>query len=151
MPKPVNSLATSHAKDGCAISCSRTSLSVRTHRDRAPFYEPVHAGPRAAERITARRTELDELEEKLAKHLAEVRAERAELTVAERVPGRMSAPVMARQVGDALGNRRQRAGQAGAAAGEAGQTRRSRPATQTTRRPVHHPPVTWACSSAARA
>ncbi|MEU2577479.1 hypothetical protein ACIP3B_33720 [Streptomyces anulatus] len=41
--------------------------------------------PELLERITARRAELDELEERLAKQLAEVRAERDELAVAERV------------------------------------------------------------------
>lgn len=41
--------------------------------------------PELLERITARRAELDELEERLAKELAEVRAERDELAVAERV------------------------------------------------------------------
>ncbi|WP_308314243.1 hypothetical protein [Streptomyces sp. GbtcB7] len=41
-------------------------------------------------RITARRAELDELEEQLAKQLAEVRAERDELAVAERVFERVS-------------------------------------------------------------
>lgn len=42
------------------------------------------------ERITARRAELDGLEEHLAKQLAKVRAERDELTVAERVLERVS-------------------------------------------------------------
>nr|QIY76597.1 hypothetical protein HEP84_00645 [Streptomyces sp. RLB1-33] len=42
------------------------------------------------ERITARRAELDELEEQLAKQLAEVRAERDELAAAERVLERVS-------------------------------------------------------------
>ncbi|AZM93975.1 hypothetical protein D1J60_36060 (plasmid) [Streptomyces sp. W1SF4] len=42
------------------------------------------------ERITARRAELDELEELLAKQLAEVRVERDELAVAERVLERVS-------------------------------------------------------------
>ncbi|MFJ1930868.1 MULTISPECIES: hypothetical protein [unclassified Streptomyces] len=46
--------------------------------------------PELLERITARRAELDELEEELAKQLAEVRAERDELAVAERVLERMS-------------------------------------------------------------
>ncbi|MDG9702571.1 hypothetical protein [Streptomyces sp. DH37] len=46
--------------------------------------------PEPLERITARRAELDELEEQLAKQLAEVRAERDELAVAERVLERMS-------------------------------------------------------------
>ncbi len=41
------------------------------------------------ERITARRAELDELEEQPAKQLSEVRAERDELAVAERVLRRM--------------------------------------------------------------
>ncbi|MET7854953.1 hypothetical protein ABZT48_43980 [Streptomyces avermitilis] len=45
--------------------------------------------PELLERITARRAELDELEEQLAKQLAEVRAERDELAVAERVLERM--------------------------------------------------------------
>ncbi|MFE0801333.1 hypothetical protein [Streptomyces sp. NPDC058812] len=43
--------------------------------------------PELLERITARRAELDELEEKLARQLVEVRAERDELAVAERVFG----------------------------------------------------------------
>ncbi|QHA09330.1 hypothetical protein GQF42_00455 [Streptomyces broussonetiae] len=42
------------------------------------------------ERITARCAELDEIEEQLAKQLAEVRAERDELAVAERVLERVS-------------------------------------------------------------
>lgn len=46
--------------------------------------------PELLERITARRAELDELEERLAKQLAEVRAERDELAVAERVLERMT-------------------------------------------------------------
>lgn len=45
--------------------------------------------PELLERITARRAELDELEEQ-AKQLAEVRAERDELAVAERVLERMT-------------------------------------------------------------
>ncbi|MGY3676884.1 hypothetical protein [Streptomyces sp. TE33382] len=47
-------------------------------------------GPELLERITARRAELDELEEQPAKQLAEVRAERDELAVAERVLERVS-------------------------------------------------------------
>ncbi|MEU9153653.1 hypothetical protein AB0D59_24645 [Streptomyces sp. NPDC048417] len=46
--------------------------------------------PEVLERITARRAELDELEEQLVKQLAEVRAERDELAVAERVLERVS-------------------------------------------------------------
>ncbi|GAA3017863.1 hypothetical protein [Streptomyces fulvorobeus] len=46
--------------------------------------------PELLERITARRAELDELEEQLATQLAEVRAERDELAVAERVLERVS-------------------------------------------------------------
>ncbi|MCX4461653.1 hypothetical protein OOK58_58065 [Streptomyces sp. NBC_01728] len=46
--------------------------------------------PELLERITARRAELDELEEQLAKQLAEVRAERDELAAAERVLERIS-------------------------------------------------------------
>ncbi|MEW2631977.1 hypothetical protein AB0903_10015 [Streptomyces sp. NPDC048389] len=46
--------------------------------------------PELLERITARRAELDELEEQLAKRLAEVRAERGELAVAERALERVS-------------------------------------------------------------
>ncbi|MEU3051281.1 hypothetical protein ABZ705_33135 [Streptomyces sp. NPDC006984] len=42
------------------------------------------------ERITARRAELDELEEQLAEQLAGVRAERDELAIAERVLERVS-------------------------------------------------------------
>jgi hypothetical protein len=43
-----------------------------------------------AERIAARRTELDELEDQLAKQLDQVRVERDELAVAERVWHRMA-------------------------------------------------------------
>ncbi|MFF1648629.1 hypothetical protein [Streptomyces sp. NPDC058240] len=46
--------------------------------------------PELSEWITARRAELDELEERLAKELAEARAERDELAVAERVLERVS-------------------------------------------------------------
>ncbi|WP_436989830.1 hypothetical protein [Streptomyces sp. enrichment culture] len=46
--------------------------------------------PELLERITARRAELDEREGQLAKQLAEVRAERDELAVAERVLERVS-------------------------------------------------------------
>ncbi|MFE4416021.1 hypothetical protein [Streptomyces sp. NPDC056821] len=46
--------------------------------------------PEVLERITARRAELDGLEEQLAKQLAEVRAGRDELAVAERVLQRMT-------------------------------------------------------------
>ncbi|MEU8245205.1 transposase family protein [Nonomuraea sp. NPDC048916] len=46
--------------------------------------------PEVQERIAARRAELDGLEEQLVKRLAEVRAERDELAVAERVWQRMS-------------------------------------------------------------
>ncbi|GGS36855.1 hypothetical protein Snoj_16540 [Streptomyces nojiriensis] len=46
--------------------------------------------PELLERITARRAELDELEEQLVKQLAEVRAERDELALAERVLERVS-------------------------------------------------------------
>ncbi|MCX4399279.1 hypothetical protein OOK39_43355 [Streptomyces sp. NBC_00264] len=46
--------------------------------------------PELLERITARPAELDELEEQLDKQLAEVRAERDELAVAERVLERVS-------------------------------------------------------------
>ncbi|WP_206641465.1 hypothetical protein [Nonomuraea polychroma] len=46
--------------------------------------------PEIQERIAARRAELDGLKEQLVKQLAEVRAERDELAVAERVWQRMS-------------------------------------------------------------
>ncbi|MFF9666962.1 hypothetical protein [Streptomyces althioticus] len=46
--------------------------------------------PELLERITARRAELDELEEQLAKQLTQVRAERDELAIAERVLERVS-------------------------------------------------------------
>lgn len=46
--------------------------------------------PEVLERITVRRAELDGLEEQLVKQLSEVRAERDELAVAERVWQRMS-------------------------------------------------------------
>ncbi|MEV5758297.1 hypothetical protein AB0L61_16185 [Streptomyces tendae] len=46
--------------------------------------------PELLERITARRAELDGLEEQLAEQLAEIRAERDELAVAAKVLERMS-------------------------------------------------------------
>ncbi|MGW2184142.1 hypothetical protein ACWCXX_40625 [Streptomyces sp. NPDC001732] len=46
--------------------------------------------PELLERITARRAELDALEERLVKQLAEIRAERDELAVAERFLDRVS-------------------------------------------------------------
>ncbi|MFF0533622.1 hypothetical protein ACWDF1_04840 [Streptomyces coelicoflavus] len=46
--------------------------------------------PEMLERITARPAELDALEEQLARQLAEARAERDELAVAEKVLERMS-------------------------------------------------------------
>lgn len=49
--------------------------------------------PEVLERIAARRAELDGLEEQLVKQLAEVRAERDELAVAERVWQRISEQV----------------------------------------------------------
>ncbi|MEU7166345.1 hypothetical protein AB0A70_17120 [Streptomyces morookaense] len=49
--------------------------------------------PELLERITARRAELDELEEQLAKQLAEVRAERDDLAVVERVLERVSGQI----------------------------------------------------------
>ncbi|MEU9775284.1 hypothetical protein [Streptomyces sp. NPDC047968] len=46
--------------------------------------------PELLERITARRAELDEIEEQLTEQLAEVRGERDELSAAERVLERMT-------------------------------------------------------------
>ncbi|MCM2388171.1 hypothetical protein [Streptomyces albipurpureus] len=54
------------------------------------FYDLRILDPELLERVTARRAELDELEEQLAKQLAKVRAERDELAVAERVLERVS-------------------------------------------------------------
>jgi hypothetical protein len=50
-----------------------------------------------AERVAARRAELDELEEQLVKQLEQVRAERDELAVAERVWKRMTEQLAAGQ------------------------------------------------------
>jgi hypothetical protein len=50
-----------------------------------------------AERVAARRAELDELEEELVKQLEQVRAERDELAVAERVWKRMAEQLAAGQ------------------------------------------------------
>jgi hypothetical protein len=68
--------------------------------------------PEIAERITARRAELDAAEEQLVKQLGEVRAERDELAVAEKVLARfdrrappapsVSAPVTAQVAGRAV-------------------------------------------------
>ncbi|KUM89733.1 hypothetical protein AQI88_39420 [Streptomyces cellostaticus] len=49
---------------------------------RPVFRLPTTDWQQQLERITARRAELDELEEQLAKQLAEIRAERDELAVA---------------------------------------------------------------------
>ncbi|MFD4577766.1 hypothetical protein ACFWNK_36480 [Streptomyces sp. NPDC058417] len=46
--------------------------------------------PELLERITARRAELDDLEAQLVEQLAEVRSERDELAVAERVLERVT-------------------------------------------------------------
>ncbi|MER5776521.1 hypothetical protein ABT144_19915 [Streptomyces sp. NPDC002039] len=64
--------------------------------------------PELVERITARRAELDELEEQLAEQLAEVRAERDELAVAERVLERI-----ARQLAEERASARPTPGQVG--------------------------------------
>jgi hypothetical protein len=56
--------------------------------------------PELLERVTARRAELDELEERLAKELAEVRAERDELAVAERVLERVSGQLAEERASD---------------------------------------------------
>ncbi|MGW8878417.1 hypothetical protein [Streptomyces mirabilis] len=53
--------------------------------------------PTVLERIATRRSELDGLEEQLAKHLEEVHTERDELAVAEKVPARLSEKVAAAQ------------------------------------------------------
>ncbi|WP_369227999.1 hypothetical protein AB5J52_47900 [Streptomyces sp. R39] len=58
--------------------------------------------PELLERITARRVELDELEGQLAKQLAEVRAERDELAVAERVFDRGSEQIADERASAAL-------------------------------------------------
>ncbi|TDU01665.1 hypothetical protein EDD99_0027 [Streptomyces sp. 846.5] len=50
-----------------------------------------------AERVAARRAELDELEDQLVKQLEQVRAEREELAVAERVWKRMAEQLAAEQ------------------------------------------------------
>ncbi|MFF7603122.1 hypothetical protein [Streptomyces mirabilis] len=57
--------------------------------------------PVVPERIATRRAELDGLEEQLAKQLEEVRAERDELAVAEKVPARLSEQVAAAQASTA--------------------------------------------------
>ncbi|WP_244189839.1 hypothetical protein [Streptomyces incarnatus] len=116
--------------------------------------------PELLERIIARRAELDELEEQPAKQLAEVRAERDELAVAERVLERVSGQLADERASAAL-----MPGQVGGRHGDGllpyreldvektmllpdyeriGRARRSRLAAQASRRPVHHPPVTEA-------
>lgn len=65
-----------------------SSVSPRCCPDAS--YHPGMLDPELLERITARGAELDELEEQLDKQLAEVRAERDELAVAERVLERVS-------------------------------------------------------------
>ncbi|MFH8978862.1 hypothetical protein [Streptomyces sp. NPDC017890] len=70
-------------------SVSPTGSPVPAGCGLVTFHDPVH-GSRADGTVTARRAELDELEEHLVKQLAEVRAERDELAVAERVLERVS-------------------------------------------------------------
>lgn len=78
----------------CRRSHARTETTPVSACSRRPFrLVQAEAGSRAAgthHRITTRRTELDELEEQLAKQLAEVRAERDELAIAERVLERVT-------------------------------------------------------------
>lgn len=57
--------------------------------------------PEVLERIATRRAELDGLEEQLAKQLEEVRAERDERAVAEKMPVLMSEQVAAEQASTA--------------------------------------------------
>ncbi|MEU0821228.1 hypothetical protein [Streptomyces mirabilis] len=57
--------------------------------------------PAVLERIATRRSELDGLEEQLAKHLEKAHAERDELAVAEKVPARLSEKVAAAQASTA--------------------------------------------------
>ncbi|MFF8371870.1 hypothetical protein ACF05W_23925 [Streptomyces lydicus] len=71
--------------------------------------------PEVLERITARRAELDGLEEQLAKQLAEVRAERDELAVAERILQRLSQQIADEASGGRLPPVVQVAGRGGAA------------------------------------
>jgi cytochrome c553 len=70
--------------------------------------------PEVLERIAARCAELDGLEEQLVKQLSEVRAERDELAVAERVWQRMSEQ-LADELAEAGSPVVQVAGRAGAA------------------------------------
>jgi hypothetical protein len=74
--------------------CCRSSVGavspVPARRWRYGSYDPGMTDPEVLERIAARRAELDGLEEQLVKQLEEVRAERDELAVAERVLQRMS-------------------------------------------------------------
>ncbi|MEU0112148.1 hypothetical protein ABZ137_00020 [Streptomyces bobili] len=55
----------------------------------------MHAGSELPERITTRRAELDELEEQLAKQLAEVRDERDELAPTRKTPWATAACTLA--------------------------------------------------------
>ncbi|MFC9646044.1 hypothetical protein ACFTZF_47475 [Streptomyces mirabilis] len=57
--------------------------------------------PAVLERIATRRSELDGLEEQLAKHLEKAHAERDELAFAEKVPARLSEKVAAAQASTA--------------------------------------------------
>src|SRR5689334_11368801 len=62
--------------------------------------------PEVLERIAARRAELDELEEQLVKQLGQVRAERDELAVAERVLARMGEQIAGERAVARRGQRR---------------------------------------------
>lgn len=70
--------------------------------------------PELLKRITARRAELDELEKQVAKQLAEVRAERDELAIAERVLDRVS-----EQLADERASAAPAPGQVGRSSGDA--------------------------------
>lgn len=95
--------------------------------------------PESLERIIARRAELDELEEKLAKQLAEVRVERDELAVAERLLERMTG-----QLAEERSSARPMPGQAGGhppphhPAPARPPPRRNRPRPESGHRPLGH-------------
>ncbi|MFE2915557.1 hypothetical protein [Kitasatospora indigofera] len=88
--------------------------------------------PDVLEPIAARRVELDELEDQQAKQLDQVRAERDELAVAERVLARMAEQLAVRMSRPCCRRRRSRVASRGAAGPPGARRGRGRAARRST-------------------
>lgn len=127
-------------RSSCEPGRGHTAVGERGGQRHFPQVNRCRLDPELLERITARCAELDGLEEQLAKQLAEVRAERDELAVAERVLERMS-----EQLADERASVAPVRGQVGGRAADrrncSGSSRRSSPPTPTTPRCSRTPPT----------